>query len=269
MNLSGDEMRKYEYVLDIFKGTCELNNFDPIYARAYNDGMANKDILKSVLNDIEKDEKVYFYGPVLDGKECVIAGGICNKDNPYIFSEVINMCTKFLTNLGMEEISVDIEGEEDGDAISNLEALDISVDLKEKDSSRDDETSFTVYAADEPVVYGGLREDGTIYFYSDIENLMGYVDNIHETQVDVYISPTSKEVLDDAFIIGSNLRDAGFKVEIDYSLKQVTKDVIDASFLVTFDREDIKKYQVKLVDMATKEVKTVKIDNLVEELSFI
>lgn len=267
MKVIGEEMRKYEYILDVFKGTCELNNFEGIKAPAFDeDGCPCDDVICEVLAiKPETCKKVYFYGPQMNEEETTLLGAIADKISPYSGVEMINMAVKFLFNLDVTEVMVSIGGEDAKFVKENLEALDIPVEVvKDKDAI------FKVLVDDKEIAFGGMIADDGVFMEMDYKNIADVVDYKNKAlPLDVYVAPLAKEVLDDGFIIGSNLKDAGLKVEIDYSLKQVTKDDVDATFLVTFDKDDIANYQVKLVDMATKEIKTVGIDNLVEELAFI
>lgn len=263
MNLRGDEMRKHEYMLDIFKGTCELYNYEPGYFKAFG-GSVSDDIEKIIQKEDWGNRNVYFYGPVLDEEECAVFGGCRNNDNPYALSEVVTLGVKILENVGLDDVRVQVDKKETGELISNLEALDIEVETEEEVGGR-----FVIFQEDKPLIMGSTKDD-KIYFYGNVSEVVNTQKILTEKMtIDAYISPMDEDTLDDAFVIGSNLRQAGFKIVIDYSMKQVTKDDVDAIFLVTFTKEDIAKYQVKLVDMDTKEIKTVMIDNLIEELSFM
>lgn len=89
--------------------------------------------------------------------------------------------------------------------------------------------------------------------------------------VDVYVIPVTNEQLSDAFIVGTMLKDAGYKTEIDYrdvSLKSKFSEANkkNPSYMVIMGEEESKSYSVKLKDAKTGEEKTVGINNLVEEL---
>lgn len=92
-----------------------------------------------------------------------------------------------------------------------------------------------------------------------------------EVPTDIYVIPISKEQLSDAFIVGTMLKDAGYKTEIDYrdtSLKNKFGEAnkLGASYIVVMGEEEVKSYSVKLKDAKTGEEKTVGINDLVDEL---
>ena len=92
-----------------------------------------------------------------------------------------------------------------------------------------------------------------------------------KSPLDVYVIPVTKEQLSDAFIVGTMLKDAGYKTEIDYrdvSLKNKFGEANKSgtNFIVTLGEEEVKSYSVKLKDAKTGEEKTFGINNLVDEL---
>lgn len=261
-----NNIQKYEYALDIFKGTCELNNYEQITFQ-YEEKLS-----KNMLPDTSNlNDKSYYHCLTFDKKPTYVFGAI-NKKEPtiYIVGEIINMASKVLYHLDVPDIKISLytNGYNTEELVSNLETLDLEVETHEN-NTKGETLSFEISSNDKLVVKGGIKENLTYFTinYSSLENVYDYTDE--RLPLDAYIFVEDKSVLDDAFIIGSNLKDAGFKVEVDYSLKKVTKDDINACFLITFDSKDIENYQVKLIDMATEELKKVMIDNLVEELSFL
>jgi len=92
-----------------------------------------------------------------------------------------------------------------------------------------------------------------------------------KSPVDVYVVPVTKNELSDALIIGTMLKDAGYKTEIDYRDTSVKNkfslaNKMNTSYIVTIGAEEIKNYTVKLKDAASGEEKTIGINNLVDEL---
>jgi len=269
MKLVGDEMRKFEYVVDVFKGTCELNNFEGIKVPSIDeDGCVCKDIVSEAMAIETKDtSKIYFYGIQEGEEEMFVLGALADVKSTYSIVEMINMTVKFLMNLNVEEVTVEVNGKDSEFIQETLEVVNIPVSL-----GKEETTTFIVYVGEEKVAFGGLGGalSDKVFMEMNYDAFADMVEYKHkQAPIDVYVAPTMEEVLDDAFIIGTDLRDAGLKVEVDYSLKQVTSENVNASLLITFDKEDIAKYQVKLIDMGTKEIKTVMIDNLIEELAFI
>lgn len=89
--------------------------------------------------------------------------------------------------------------------------------------------------------------------------------------LDVYVIPVTNNEVSDALIIGTMLKDAGYKTEIDYrdvSLKNKYSQAnkMNTAYIVTIGEEELKNYTVKLKDAKTSEEKTIGINNLVEEL---
>ena len=88
---------------------------------------------------------------------------------------------------------------------------------------------------------------------------------------DVYVIPVTSNEVGDALIIGTMLKDAGYKVEIDYrdvtlKTKYSLANKLNTSYIVTIGEEELKNYTVKLKDAKTSEEKTIGINDLVDEL---
>lgn len=277
MKLIGENIKKFEYVLDIFKGTCELNNYDCIKTPIKEDSSLRTSNVLACLklsNEHENLGKVYFYGPVFASEESIELGAISfKKRSIYRAGEIINLAVKFINNIGIDEVKIKLASILDEhykkELIENLMTLDI--DIEEGDveySDLDKICAFDILIEGQKVGHGGGKEEYS-YFKIDYQSLAQLCD--HDVMVfplDVFIKPESSRVLSDAFIIGSNLKDAGLKVEVDYDGDIEIKD-LDANYLIEFSEKDIANYEVKLIDLKTKEEKTIKIDNLVEELAFM
>jgi histidyl-tRNA synthetase len=121
---------------------------------------------------------------------------------------------------------------------------------------------------EDEVAHGGGSDDFAYIEldYNSIAKLV--VTPIPEVALDAFVKPTSKSVLDDTLLISSNLKDAGFKIEVDYDLDKKVEDY-DTNYIIEISETGIKNYKVKLIDAKTKEEKEVMIDDLVEELAFI
>ncbi len=260
------DIKKYNYVLDIFKGTCELNNYNES-ALIYEKGnLSDFKVFES------KASKAYYNGLVYNEQtDCMM--GALNKLDPSVYTvcEIINLAAKFLNNLDIEDYEIQITsyGKDFSEVLENLEALDLNVYGVEAEPSEGDSISFSIVVQDKSIIIGGMNKTEAYFktYFNDIDKVFNYRES--DEKMDVYIYPMDEESLSDAFILGSNIKDAGFKAEIDYSLKQLKREEIDATYMITFNKENIKKYEVKLIDLATDEVKTVGIDNLIEELAFM
>lgn len=89
--------------------------------------------------------------------------------------------------------------------------------------------------------------------------------------LETYVIPVTQNELSDALIVGTMLKDAGYKTEIDYrdvsvKSKFTMANRMGTDFIVIIGEEEIKKYSVRLKDAKTGEEKLVGINNLVEEL---
>lgn len=262
-------MKKLEYALDIFKGTCELNNYNLVQIRRLNEKIPAKITLDMIES---KHQKAYYYTETFDGKNDFIFGAL-NRTLPDIYSvgEMINMACKTLYHMEIDEIvitikSIDFEVDK---LIDNLETIDLVVEKSDELPDANQILTFEIYNTSILLAKGGIENDMTFFqiCYNDIEPLINIETN--EIPLDAYIKPLEESVKNDAFFIASNLKDSGFKTDVDYSLKQIDKEKVNATFLITFDAKDIGNYQVKMVDLATEEVKTVMIDNIIEELAFL
>ena len=112
-------------------------------------------------------------------------------------------------------------------------------------------------------------------FAVGVERLMSIIKTLdlvpNSDTVDVYVAPIGENNTADALLIGTNLKDCGFKCEIDYrntnlKNKLATASKINSKYTVIIGDEEIKNYTVILKDMATKEEKTISINNLADEL---
>ena len=89
--------------------------------------------------------------------------------------------------------------------------------------------------------------------------------------VEIYIAPVTENELSDAFLIGTSLKDCGFKTEIDYRKTNIKNKLANANklnvtYIVIVGEEELKNYSVKLKDAQTKEEKVISINDLADEL---
>lgn len=267
--MNKNQIRKRDYFIDIFKGTCELNNYTPTGLSIKE--TLNKDLIERALTIMESAkslEKMYFYSPIIEGDmETLKLGALINATDIYRVGELINLAIKILKNAGLYDAHVNIEGLKK-ELLENLETIDIDVrKIENFKNSKDQTTSFDIVLEDRTICRGGVS-DKCAYFIMDYSGLEDLLDYEEKDTLDVFIEPQAKDVLDDAFAISTNLKDAGFKVETNFELSEKLDD-IDADFQIRFDSKDIEKYVVHLKDLKTKEEREIMIDNLVEELSFI
>lgn len=178
--------------------------------------------------------------------------------------------------------------------LSNLEALEIEYELDDNLVRGLDYYDYAVFefiTDDEKLegsntICGGGRYNGLVKnldgpnlngigFAIGYERLGEIIESLNlvpkSDNLDVYIVPISTDQLSDALIIGSMLKDAGYKTEIDYrdmniknKFSQANK--LETAYIITIGEEEIKNYSVKLKDAKTGEEYTVGINNLVDEL---
>jgi len=262
----GNKIKKHEYFLDIFKGTCELNNYNQVEGQMHYDGSLRENLIDTTLEELKTNNEIgkfYTYGLVFNEEEAfngltLISGTI----NTYRLSELINLNVKILYNAGLDNAIIHTSNKE---IIDNLEAIDLEVKEEEvKKEKYDGKEAFEIEIDGLVVAHGGYNDDFAYMtcYYDAVKDLIDHDEN---NSLDTYIMPKESECLDDAFVIATNLKDAGFRVDVDYELNKEEKA---ADFLITFDSKDISNYQVHFKDVKTNEEKEVMIDNIVEELSF-
>lgn len=272
--MKSEDVRKMKYVLEVFEGACEIDNFEEIRL-PFKKEKNITDILKSALNTMDNNcNKAYFNTCIFDPDESIEFGIICREAfSIYRLGEIINIACMVLDVLDIYDITVGIKSSKDFDPeelIENLGMINLTVNDEGKNKT-DEFLTFSITYKDREIARGGVdskKEYSYLFMkYDSFSEIFKYRDE--DDRLDLYINPTDEEVLSDAFTLGTELRDSGFSVEVDYSLKQAKSSEVKASVIITFDKDDIAKNQVKLVDMATREIKTVKIRNLLEELAFI
>lgn len=262
------KVKKLEHFTDIFKGTCELYNYRQVEFPVLDGASPRKSLMETASKVVDgKDpQKVYFEGVSFnDGEHREFGAIITGLESDYRIAELITLATKILYNADIYETTIIL----DTDRKKLAEMLDL-VDLvvKEDKVSRteyDKDIAFEIETGDYTVVHGGGK-DGVYYFIIDYRAIEDLLSLDYKNMLDVYISPKTPEVLEDAFAISTNLKDAGFKIETDYEMKIKDFAGLNADFLITMDEADIAKYVVHLKDLKTKEEREVMIDNLIEEL---
>lgn len=277
MQLKGKEMHKFNYIKDIFDGTCELNNCENIMIPVSDEqGQLIDDSIEKAATFIgDQRGRFYFHTPYYTDKEkyqfVVIAKA---EKNVYLESELVNLAVKVLHNLDEYEVIVNLGGSENHDDLQEvLDSIEIAsaLDSVALDERYEKELGFDIVIGEDIVAHGGANYGvGIAYFTMDYETLEKHVSYVKEKQeLDAFIVPKNQKCMNDAFIVGTNLKDAGFKIEIHYLEHKVEEENIRANFLITFDEKDIANYEVELKDLKTKESHKVKIDDLIEELSFL
>lgn len=271
MELVSHEAKKYDYISDIFKGTCEINNYQFLKPRITDEkGILRSSHTKEILKNNEI-HKCYYSLPVYDKHEKHIFGVLVrDAGNVYIQSEVINLAVSFLRNLGLEEISVSLNDvDKHKDLEENLDALDIVVNLDSASKNElDDYLGFDIYQGDTLVGHGGSSsKDSMTYLEVDYDSLKNLtITGGEDKKLDIIVEALDEASMSDAFLLGTNLRNCGFVTEINYDGK---KGKYDADYLVSLSEEHTKRYEVTLKDLKTGEEKCVGIDDLVSELSFL
>ena len=90
--------------------------------------------------------------------------------------------------------------------------------------------------------------------------------------IEVYVVPVTEEQLSDAFVIATTLKDSGFKTELDYRKTNVKNkfsvaNKLGTNYIITIGEEEQSTYTVKLKDAITGEEKTIKVNDLIDELN--
>lgn len=276
-----EKARKKEAIFDMFKGMCELNCYSLILPKEMSS--TRKNLLEGLFDEIDCKGNYYLYGITYEETEDLkLAAILKGRTDTYAIAELVNLVYKVYFFLNEENIQIRInditlKNEKCKHIIEELDNLGIpsihdnKVDIKEP---YDKDVSFDILIDDKKVAHGGVNRDLAIsYILISMEESIKTIEiENKETSTDVYLFPETKEVYSDALVISTELKDCGFKTEVDYSLNKENIEKIDVlkyRTLITFNESDIKKYSVKLTLLSTKEVHDVSIENLVEELNLI
>ena len=262
MILNTSETKKMESFTDIFKGTCELNGFHIVKINGECDDEIGE------LRELDSKGKFYY---IEDEEGKITFRAITFNTGIYNLGEMVNMAVKVLYNADLTETTVMFDENSKSvfeEIFDDVEALDIPCGFESLKGANKLSIRFEVRIDDKAVGGGYVCNGEYIEIYIDYDAVKeNYRYREEEYEIDAYITPKSKEVLSDAFIIASNLKDAGLRVEIDYSMGEA--QLGNSSFLIEMDEKSIGSYEVNLTDRKTHETKKVHIDNLVEELMFI
>lgn len=274
MNYNELEAMKYEYILSIFEGTCQLNGYKSINVDTFNENGSSANDCKDecIRKCKDKDAKYYFHLSTFDDREhkkfCVFNN---NSQDIYTNSELINMAFKTLNNMDVYDVTLNIESKDEcKDLLENLESLGVP-STRNSSNKGDDVIYFDITGNGDLIVHGELDKETSVGYYEiDYEVLSSFCEykNVYQ-EFDAFVYADDKDVLSDALIIATDLRDSGFKIETDYSLRKIDENKLEANFLIIVDKKGINNYEVLFKDLKTKETKQVKIDNLIEELSFL
>lgn len=261
MILGTSETKKLESFTDIFKGTCELNGFNIIKINGECDNEIGE------LRKLDSKGKFYY---IEDEEGKVTFRATTFDTGVYSLGEMVNMAIKVLFNADLTETTVMFEKDVNvfEEIYDDLDALGIVCGFESLKGINKLQSRFEIRIDDQPVGGGCIYKDEytEIYIYYDaVKEHYRYREE--EYEIDAYITPKNKEVLSDAFIIASNLKDAGLRVEIDYSMGEA--QLGNSAFWIELDEKSISSYEVSLTDRKTHETKKVNIDNLVEELMFM
>ncbi len=261
MLVNAKETKKMESFIDVFKGTCELNGYEQVKV----DG----EIDFKEIKENSSQGKVYYIIEDMCCDEFKLRAANTNTDK-YDIEEMFNMIVKTLYNAGMEGVKLVFDEEHKEffeDFLEDLDALEIPYAFEKLTDTLEDAFTFDIRVNDETV------GDGSIFKDEEIDFLLDYplISVIYEYREDSYlyentavVVPKSKEVMSDAFIIATNLKDLGYKTAIDYSLGQ--KPLASSQYIVELDETLLKKYMVKLIDRDTHEEKEISIDDLAVSL---
>ncbi|HBA37464.1 MAG TPA: hypothetical protein DCY94_01945 [Firmicutes bacterium] len=266
--MNTNKIKKLEYFTDIFKGTCELYNFSPIGLPILDGDTPIEHQIDLAIKDpdVSKTNKLYYEGPAFaSGEHRELGALITGYTENYRIAELITLATKILYNADIYETTVIIDTKSK-ELVEALELVDLVVKEEKLEKDKlDTDLAFEIIAGDYTVARGG-GENGTYYFYIDYRAIEDLIEHDYKNTLDVFISPKTNKVLEDTFVISTNLKDAGFKIETDYEMKVTNFANLDADFLIIIDEEGMAKYTVHLKDLKTKDEREIMIDNLIEEL---
>lgn len=276
-----EKARKKEAIIDMFKGMCELNCYSLILPKETSS--PRKNLLDGIFDEIDCNGNYYLYGTAYEETEDLkLAAVLKGRTDTYAIAELVNLVYKMYFFLNEESIQIRInditlKNEKCKHIIEELDNLGIPTVYDKKtevEEPYDKDISFDIIIDDKKVAHGGVNRDLAIsYILISVEESIKTIEiEDKETPTDVYLFPETQDVFSDALTISTELKDCGFKTEVDYSLNKdnIKKiDVLKYRSLITFNESDIKKYTVKLTLLSTKEVHDVSIENLVEELNLL
>ena len=197
MQLKGKEMHKFNYIKDIFDGTCELNSCENIMIPVSDEqGQLIDDSIEKAVTFIgDQRGRFYFHTPYYTYKEkyqfVVIAKA---EKNVYLESELVNLAVKVLHNLDEYEVIVNLGGSENHDDLQEaLDSIEIAsaLDSVALDERYEKELGFDIVIGEDIVVHGGANYgEGIAYFTMDYETLEKHVSYVKEKQeLDAFIVP--------------------------------------------------------------------------------
>lgn len=199
------------------------------------------------------------------------------KDAPKISEFISPESKEYFDTLLSTLDSIEIDYEIDENLVRGLDYYDYAVfEFVTEDKSLSGASTICAGGRYNDLVktLGGPELNG-IGFALGYERLQEILKSLELTpkgdDLDIYVIPVTTEQLPDALIIGTMLKDAGYKTEIDYrdvSLKNKYSQAnkMNTNYIVTIGEEELKNYTVKLKDAKTSEEKTIGINDLVEEL---
>ena len=264
--LLGRNAKAYNYILDIFKGECELNGYN--YIKALGD---------MNLDEVLKEEKKVYYD-----RDSEFGFATLSKNGLFGPLEAINLAYKYIYMVGLENSWIEFktaQNDYEKEITENLESIDIDCDIVDDIELKNGELLRFQIKTDKyntPVLTGFVKKEGvdTLTCVSINYNmLIAVIDTDRQVEtlpIDVcVISDTSFQ--SDAFIIGTSLKDAGYKAEIDYSdttLKEKEKIVkeLNPSYIVSITEKSMKNFEVELTDVKVGETHKIGINDLIEEI---
>lgn len=241
--LIGLDVRKYDFASDTFRGISELNNYELV-----------------LLGEDKVNIDKYYY--INDN-----IFSLCSKRNTiYDYAEVINIGYKYALLLNYKNVSIKIQNNnmtlnDYNLLLETLDSIEIPYNIDASLKGNED-VLFQVVSDNNVIVSGYIKDECVLNI--DFLNIVNSIDEkyIKSNSVDISVVPESNNNNSDALIIATMVRDAGYKVEVNYS----NNSNIECSYMIKINSKTEKNYTVILKDMKTMEEKEVSINNLVEEL---
>ena len=285
-----EKLHIIEQVQNAFNAACLLNGYEGIIPT-----MKIEDSEIEIV--LPHEEKIFYTIPAIKDKNGIVLEALSTtaKEIHYVL-DMINMSRMMTELLGFNweyEVSLKINAKNAADFIKLkviLAALEFEeIDIGENiDENLENEFEFSICYLDEEADIELIKGNTHIYNDNYVNYVSSHLENFvntlskkgkHDVNCDcdileVYIIPKEEENFTDSSIIASDLHNMGIQAITDYrdctfeeKLKTAKEQGTKAILII--DESAMSKFSVKLFDVALKEEKTVKLDNLIDELSQI
>lgn len=292
----GDLGKKYDYITRVLASFAEIYHYDYSMSSLFEEESVRKHgILGRIrgfydnhYNESEIPTKFFYQEVVFDTEQQNEYGFLNFKPaDDSALADIISLAVRILEAMGMKDVMVklDVSKKRKEYLINYLDVLDINYEEKEIKNEYTSDCSFQIFGKNTfnkevLLIQGGDLSnyskkvsglsDKVFGFWGTIENLLEVVlGHLHldESMLDVVVTYGSEMEKEKAYYLTQELRLNGFKTEV---IKRVEKSFIkehyNTKYVISMKEEEMKKDEVVLTDLYTKEKKTVKELDLIQYL---